>query len=328
MSVAEVLETVLREVDAGRRAALCAVVATRGSTPQPAGAMICVDEAARLTGTLGGGCVEADVRRKAHAMLTAAATTSAADGRAGARGAVLTFALDNDFGYEDGMICGGEMDVAVCVWAPGDPVQPLRDAGHALGDGRGATLTLPVVGPDGVLEYRIRVDAEPRLVIAGAGHISRVLAGLMLPLGFRVHVVDDRGDYACAKRFPPPIETVVGDIASTLEAWPADDNTYFVIVTRGHRHDERALGAVLRLRARYVGMIGSRRKIAVIFDDLRRTGATDDELARVRAPIGLDIHAITTDEIALSIAAELVAVRRAADCVTAIDVDLPPPHGR
>jgi len=162
-----------------------------------------------------------------------------------------------------------------------------------------------------LVEYRVYIDAEPSLVIVGGGHIGRILAGMTAPLGFRVHVVDDRADYANAERFPPPMQTTVGDMAATLKSWPVDANTYIVIVTRGHRHDEDVLQAVLEAPAKYVGMIGSRSKVKTVFDDLRRDGATEAQLSRVHAPIGLDINSVTPEEISLSIAAQLVSVRRA-----------------
>ena len=113
------------------------------------------------------------------------------------------------------------------------------------------------------------------------------------------------------ERFLPPVRTTVGAIDKTLRSWPMDANTFIIIVTRGHKHDEQALKAVIDTPAKYVGMIGSRRKIKVIFGDLRRAGVSDARLETVHAPIGLDIRAVTTNEIALSIAAELVSVRRA-----------------
>jgi len=307
-SVAEVLEKAMVEARAGRPAALCAIVATRGSTPQPAGVIVCVDSAARMTGTLGGGCVEAEVRRRAHQLLSER------------RNAVLSFDLDHDFGYDDGMICGGSMDVAIEVQASNDDLSRLSEAADRLRAGDGATLTLRVDrevaasverGPRERVAYRLHIEPDPKVVIAGAGHISRILASMLAPLGFHVVVIDDRADYANRDRFPTPIEPIAGDMAKTLSAYPIDRRTYVVIVTRGHKHDERALTAVLDSPARYVGMIGSRRKIRVIYGDLKHAGVTDEQLARVHAPIGLDIGAVTTDEIALSIAAEIVSVRRA-----------------
>ncbi len=321
-----IIDAVIKEVRAGRRVALCAIVATRGSTPQPVGTMICVDEAAAITGTLGGGCVEADVRRQAHQLLSArvasplvggagktdsSRSSSTRDDATGPHGGLITFALNSDFGYDDGMICGGRIDVAVGVLSASSPMEPYTEAVEQLRAGLAAVLPVRIDTADGLVEYRVHLEAEPKLIIVGGGHISRVLARMLLPLGFSVHVIDDRADYANAERFPQPIRTTAGDIATLLEAWSIDGNTYIVIVTRGHRHDEIALQAVVDSPAKYIGMIGSRRKIKVIFDDLRRAGATDASLSEVHAPIGLDISAVTTDEIAVSIAAELVSVRRA-----------------
>jgi xanthine dehydrogenase accessory factor len=203
------------------------------------------------------------------------------------------------------------MDIAIRVLSQTAEVHALRAATERLRAGEAATLPVRVQTSAGLVEYRVQLEAPPKLVIAGGGHIGLALAALMVPLGFRVSVVDDRGRFANATRFPPPIEPVVGDIAETLRRWPIDANTYVVIVTRGHRHDEQALAAVLDSRARYIGMIGSRRKIAVIYEDLQRQGKTQKQLDRVHAPIGLHIKAVTPAEIAVSIAAELISVRRA-----------------
>ena len=286
------------ETNAGRAAALCTVVATRGSTPQPPGAMLCVDGNAQITGTLGGGCVEAEVRRRAHELLTAG------------RSAVLTFELDHDFGYDDGMICGGQMDVAVSVYSSSSDAAALRAAHARLVAGEAAVLPIRVEKAGRFAEYRVHLEAMPELIIAGGGHISRILAPWMASLGFHVSVIDDRSEYANAKRFPSPIRPIATDIAGTLKNWAIGPNTYVVIVTRGHKHDEAALQAVLGSRAKYIGMIGSRRKVRVILDDLLHRGATPEQLDRVHAPIGLDIGAVTAEEIAISIAAQLVSIRR------------------
>jgi len=298
MSTIDVLDTVVSELDAGRRAALCVIVAKRGSTPQPPGTMVCVDELAGMTGTLGGGRVEADVRRQARQLLSAG------------RSKLITLALDDDLSFADGMICGGQIDVAVAAVLPTD-LERYKDALHRIRAGHAVGLPVRVDTGERLVEYRVYIDAEPSLVIVGGGHIGRILAGMTAPLGFRVHVVDDRADYANAERFPPPMQTTVGDMAATLKSWPVDANTYIVIVTRGHRHDEDVLQAVLEAPAKYVGMIGSRSKVKTVFDDLRRDGATEAQLSRVHAPIGLDINSVTPEEISLSIAAQLVSVRRA-----------------
>ena len=294
----DILEAVVNEVDAGRRVALCAIVATRGSTPQPAGVFVCVDEAANMIGTLGGGCVEADLRRRAHTLLS------------NGHSELVTVTLDHDFGYDDGMICGGQMDVAIQVLSDPRDTRPHREAVELLRNAKAAAIPMCVTTDTGLVGYRINVESAPRLLIAGAGHIARVIAGLAVPLGFDVHVIDDRADYANPQRFPPPVHTTAGPIDTTLEQLAPDGSTYVVIVTRGHKHDEKALQAVLDSPTKYIGMIGSRRKIAVTFDDLKHAGATDEQLARVHAPIGLSIGAVTTEEIAVSIVAELISVRR------------------
>jgi xanthine dehydrogenase accessory factor len=297
--IEDVLRKVVDEVGAGRPVALCAIVAARGSTPQPAGTMVCVDHAAHLTGTLGGGCVEADVRRKAHQCLSDKV------------GRMITFALDHDFGYDDGMLCGGQMDVALAVYSPANDIGAIVNALQQLNQGLPAEIPLRLSVDAGNVEYCIRIAATPKLVIVGGGHIGRILAQMSVPLGFRVTVLDDRQQFANPDRFPPPITPVAGDISAALKEWPIDSDTYFVIVTRGHKHDEAALRSVIGSSVRYIGMIGSRRKIRVIFDDLKHDGTPDAQLARVHAPIGLKIGAVTAEEIALSIAAELVSVRRA-----------------
>lgn len=296
--VEEVLRKVISETASGRPVALCAIVVARGSTPQPVGTMVCVDHAAHVTGTLGGGCVEADVRRQAHQCL--APRTSR----------LATFILDHDFGFDDGMLCGGRMDVAIAVYAKADETVALEDALRRISSGGSAEIPLRVTQEAKSVVYRVRVAAAPKLVIVGGGHIGRLLAEMMVAMDFRVSVLDDRSEFANPQRFPPPITAVTGDIATTLEKWDVDANTYVVIVTRGHQHDEAALKSILNSPACYLGMIGSRRKIRVIFDDLRRDGASEDQLARVHAPIGLEIGAVTAQEIALSIAAQLVSVRR------------------
>lgn len=299
MSIHETLLAVANEIAAGRGAALCAIVATRGSTPQPPGAMVCVNSAVQMTGTLGGGCVEAEVRQRAFELLSRRHSE------------LLTFQLDHDFGYDDGLICGGQMDVAISVFDQASDVNMLCAASECLRAGQEAVIPLRVQSTQGSVDYRVTIEASPELVVAGAGHIGKVLAEMAASLGFRVVVVDDRVEYSNVKRFRPPIRTVVGNIAETLREWPIDPSTYIVIVTRGHKHDEEALGAVLGRAAKYVGMIGSRRKIAVIFDDLRHAGFSMAQLEQVHAPVGLSIGAVTPDEIAVSIAAELISVRRA-----------------
>jgi xanthine dehydrogenase accessory factor len=151
---------------------------------------------------------------------------------------------------------------------------------------------------------------EPRLLIAGSGYVAQALARLAAPLGWRVALVDDRSEFAGSAALPPGAEVAVAEIAGWLRERQADAMSAIVIVTRGHRSDEEALRAAIESAASYVGMIGSPSKVRNIFRHLLRAGTPRADLERVHAPIGLDLGAQTPDEIALSIAAELLAWRR------------------
>ncbi len=292
-------EAIVEQVEAGRRVALCGVVKTRGSTPQSPGAMLLLDDRMHSLGTLGGGCVEAEVRKQAFTLLQAGEPR------------LLSFQLNHDYGWDDGLICGGGMDVAVMpVLTPAD-LPAFRNLIADIRAGADARVRFRVMQDDQLVEYALLVEAEPKLVIAGAGHVGAALAKLCVELEFDVTVIDDRADFANATRLPPPIHVRVGDIEQTLRSHPIDRDTYVVIVTRGHNHDEQALSAAINSDAKYLGMIGSRRKIQLIFDDLAATGVARDTLDRVHAPIGMKINSVTVPEIAVSIAAELISVRRA-----------------
>jgi xanthine dehydrogenase accessory factor len=153
------------------------------------------------------------------------------------------------------------------------------------------------------------IAGPPDLYVFGAGHVGRSLADLAATLGFRVHVVDDREKFADAGRFPPGVEVVVDDIPSWLREHRLPEAAYAVVVTRGHRHDLDALRELATRELKYLGLIGSRAKIARLYSTLVEDGLDAARLERVHAPIGLDIGAVTPEEIAVSIAAELVAVR-------------------
>jgi xanthine dehydrogenase accessory factor len=148
-----------------------------------------------------------------------------------------------------------------------------------------------------------------RLVIVGAGHVGQKVAELAAAVDFDVWVVDDREEYCNPQRFPDAKRLIVGAIDQALSGLDVDRNTYSIIVTRGHNHDEEALFHLAETSARYVGMIGSRRKIKLIFSDLLREGISREALGRVYAPLGFEIGSQTVPEIAVSIVAELVAHR-------------------
>lgn len=293
-----VLESFLAELDAGRSVSLCSVVATRGSTPQSAGATMLLRSDFSTQGTLGGGCVEAEVKRRAFELLQAGDSE------------LLDFVLDHDYGWDDGLICGGRMDIAVASFSPGQDVGAFREALDLMRRRRSASIPL-IVSHDGRQRlYRVRLELPPTLLIAGAGHVGQAVAKLAIDLDFHVVVIDDRADMAHRNRFDERVELRVGDIAEVLGGYPIDPQCYVVIVTRGHQNDEQALEAVIRSDATYVGLIGSKRKARLIFEDLRQGGISEALLSRVRTPIGLEIGAVLVSEIAVSIAGELVAHRR------------------
>jgi len=234
------------------------VIAAQGSTPQRAGAKMLVFADGRTIGTIGGGCYENDAIGKARLAIT--------DGRS----AVVRYELNDDFAQENGLICGGRMDVHV------DPLLP-----------------------------------DPHLFVIGAGHVGFHLGRIAAGAGFRLHVVDDREKFASVERFPGA-DVIIDSIPEWLHRAEIPQSAFVVVVTRGHQHDLEAMRALAARDIRYLGLIGSRAKIARIYDALVAEGMPIECLERVRAPIGFEIGAVTPAEIAVSILAELIAVRRGA----------------
>jgi xanthine dehydrogenase accessory factor len=302
-SIDQLLDRAAALLESGRKVALCLLVGTKGSTPASPGAMMLVDDAAELYGTVGGGCVEAEVRRRVFEMMGSDRT------------GLLQFNLDHDYGWDDGLICGGAIDVAVALPADG---RPLRAVAEAYRRREPTELSVVVDPGEGVggggggdrQRYVLALLPRPQLLIAGAGHVGQAVCRLALDLDFDVAVFDDRHDLL-ERYIPDPARRVAGPMHETMAQQPIDGGTYIVIVTRGHRHDEQVLGAVAEQPARYIGMIGSRRKVKLTFDELRAAGVSEEALQRVRAPIGLDIGSVTVNEVALAIAAQLVEARRA-----------------
>ncbi|MBD0370625.1 MAG: XdhC family protein [Pyrinomonadaceae bacterium] len=156
-----------------------------------------------------------------------------------------------------------------------------------------------------------RIEAEPRLVICGAGHVGAHLARLARMLGFRTTLIDDRADFVTRERFPDTgIELVAARTWTEALQREVGRNVYVAVVTRGHNEDEECLRAVLAAGPRYVGMIGSKRRTNIVLERLREQGASPEVLKEVRAPIGLDIGAVSPEEVALAILSEIVAERR------------------
>lgn len=351
----EIYQKVLELIESEEIGAYCTVVETKGSTPQKPGSKLLILPDLRNVGTLGGGCVEAEARRQAIGLMQ------------GGSPRLLDFQLDSDYGWDDGLICGGNMKIFIDLPQTEEEsliltrLQELSEAKVPLVSTTvvkseidhirvGAKMLFPANGEKvgslgdtaletalqdelievlekdapGVFRWQVErdqggdgavwvfmdaVQPRPTLLIAGAGHVGQALCHLGKWLGFNVAIVDDRADFASEERLPEADEIIIGDIAEELRKYPVDHLTYAVVVTRGHQHDEEALHSVIESNARYVGLIGSRRKIKLIYDDLRDMGIPEERLAQVYAPIGLDINSKTVPEIAVSIAAQLIQVR-------------------
>ncbi|MFV0442497.1 MAG: XdhC family protein [Planctomycetaceae bacterium] len=341
------LQTLVQAVSAGRGVCYTALVETRGSTPQKAGAQMLVFSDGSQAGTLGGGCVEADVKRQALERLT------------GGGSRVLSFTLDHDYGWDDGLICGGRMQMLVDPCPAGSDVDYYRRYSELVDTGAGCTEVVAIepthdglnagaqllfdaqgeltasrgVNREAVLPATSAVQSvlrplamrprpyqanglsfltqlpRCRLVIVGGGHVGQRVAQLASEVDFDVWVFDDRESYCRSELFPTAAQRVCAPFETALSQLTLSASDFCIIVTRGHQHDQAALFQVVNKPARYLGMIGSKRKIRMIFDDLRRAGVSDDTLRRVHAPLGLDIGSQTVPEIAVSIVAELIAER-------------------
>ena len=159
-------------------------------------------------------------------------------------------------------------------------------------------------------EYFIEAyTTPPQLVLCGGGHVSRAIASLAKPLGFRLYITDDREEFANKERFPEADILIVKRPEEAIPELPINTNSFIIIATRGHRFDNVALEAAVKTPARYVGLLGSKRKTILIYEDLVRSGVPVDRIKEIRSPLGLDIHARTPEEIAVSIIAEVLMFR-------------------
>jgi xanthine dehydrogenase accessory factor len=256
----DIYEEIVKLRQEGRRGAVATIVNVRGSIPSFETAKMLVRDDGSITGTIGGGCVEAEVWQAAREVMESEKPRS------------LTFNLNQDPKYDTGLVCGGTLDIFI------EPVLPPAS-----------------------------------LYIFGAGHVSVNLYKVARGAGFDVSVIDDRETYASRERFPEAKEVIAEDFEQAMARLTPNESSYIVIVTRGHRDDMRVLRWAVQTRAQYIGMIGSKRKTITIFRELTKEGLPAQLFDRVHAPVGLDIGAITPEEIAVAITAELIAVRRHAE---------------
>ena len=345
----DVFREALNLANKGEPFVIATVIGTKGSTPQKPGAKLLVREDGTGVGTLGGGCVEGDIWFAAKMLLKEGGNAQVTDyllnediaAREGlVCGGTMYFLIDpvfdpstivnpisNIVGAYDGSSGVGLATLLKPSQGKGkigDKMFVSKDGSFngSLGDtyrdqevmeslktlvdyGRVQTL----VTKDGSEVFMEGFTTPASVVIAGGGHISKALSPLISMLGLRLHVVDDRPEFANQERFPDAESVVVADYATGLTQLDIRPNTSVVIATRGHREDDRALEAAVRSPAGYVGLVGSKRKTILIYEELLQHGIPIDRLKAVHAPVGLDIGAKTPEEIAVSIMAEIVAFR-------------------
>jgi xanthine dehydrogenase accessory factor len=252
-------EEILKMKSEGRSGALATIVSTKGSTPREVGAKMLIFENGKILGTIGGGCMEAEVWQEAMKVI------------AEEKPRTIHFDLTGREAAESGMICGGVMDIFV------EPLVPT-----------------------------------PKVFIFGGGHISLFVAKMSTMVGFQVAVIDDRPQFANKERFPDAEEVIAEEFPLALPKLQVNRSSYLVIVTRGHAYDQEILEWAVNTEAKYIGMIGSRKKIQTVYTNLKEKGVDPGKFQNVHAPIGLDIGAMTPEEIAVSIVAEMIKVRRGA----------------
>lgn len=314
--------SIVHALEAGQPVQLVSILAASGSTPRGAGAVLAVFPDGSSAGTIGGGNVEYEAVRLASALLRS--------GENGLRD--FRFAPGEDLG----MACGGQATLHFHHLSPGDgsTAALLRRLLTSSGENRDQWLVRRLEGaqvletlladrdtpelPPGLLEHRavfregwfsLPAVRAGLVYIFGGGHVSQALVPLLAAAGFRPAVWDDRPEFVSPDRFPQAERLFCGpfeEVSSRLSVTADDD---VVIMTRGHQADYTVLAQLLRSGARYLGCIGSRRKLALCRERLLAEGFTEEEYRRLHAPIGLNIGAETPAEIAVSVAAELIAVR-------------------
>ncbi len=256
----DIFDEIVRLRRAGRKCAIATIVEVNGSIPSFESAKILVRDDGTFLGTIGGGCVEAEVWNAAREVIETEKPRH------------LTFSLGQDAAYDNGLICGGQLNVFV------EPVVP-----------------------------------QPKAYIFGAGHISKSLSKIATIAGFETAVIDNREQFANRERFPEAAEVHAAEYEDVFPKLTVHSGTYIAIVTRGHRDDMRVLRWAITTPARYIAMIGSKRKTIAVVKELEKEGFPREAFDRIFAPMGFEIGAITPEEIAVSVVAEMVAARRAPD---------------
>jgi xanthine dehydrogenase accessory factor len=256
----DLYDEIVRLRKLGQKCAVATIVQVNGSIPSFESAKILVREDGSFMGTVGGGCVEAEVWNAAREVIETEKPRH------------LSFSLGQDAAYDEGLICGGQLNIFV------EPVIP-----------------------------------QPRAFIFGGGHVSKGISKIATLAGFSTSIIDNREAFANPERFPEAEATYAEEYEDAFPKLPVNSSSYIIIVTRGHRDDMRVLRWAVNTPARYIAMIGSKRKTISVVHELEKEGIPREAFEKVFAPMGLEIGAELPEEIAISVVAEMIAVRRAPD---------------
>jgi len=348
----EVIEETVRLLKKNEPCVLATVVRTKGMTPQKAGAKQLIRQDGSSIGTLGGGCVEGDIWFYAKEMLREKSgpqfrdyylneDVAAKDGLV--CGGTMYFFIEPFWQPQEYLPFANEItnayqggppvSLATVVSGPdgkglGQKVL-IRQDGTTFGSLENEKLLAEVIkvgrklaafgknqivqSEDGAEVYVEGFTTPPTLVIMGGGHVGRTIYNLALTLGFRIYVIDDRPEFSNKERFPQAVETIVADFEKGLNSVPVHFNTFILVATRGHRYDDAATQSAIKTKARYIGLLGSKRKNLMIFRDLLKNGISLDRIREINAPVGLNIGALTPEELAVSIMAEIIKCIRGGD---------------
>jgi xanthine dehydrogenase accessory factor len=349
--VQDVDSEIVKSLGKKEKLVLATLVTRVGSAPRAVGAKYLIKADGSSVGSIGGGCVEAEVWQKAQKVME------------NGEGEILHFELTSEQLAEGGLVCGGNIGIfleplredflniyqeaarirqkggsailATLISVDGDFPKGegskilMKTSGEKVGSLLGGLeLEKRILSEGGVLLKEMKpkvlvlsaenrkmeillepVFSEPTAYVFGGGHVSEQLAPLAKRVHFKVVVIDDREMFANRERFPEVDEVIVSEFEKCFDQLNMDDSSYIVIVTRGHLYDGFVLEQAVKTNARYIGMIGSKKKIKTLYQNLMKKGISKEALKRVHAPIGLDINSETPEEIAVSIIAELIKVR-------------------
>ncbi len=340
----DMYDEILKSLETEERVMLATIIATTGSTPASAHSKMLIRQQGIVSaGTIGGGCMEGDVITSAHKLFDAGVAdilTFQLNNDDVEHGLICGGSLDvfiepvtrrdipmfrslkllRDAGKDSLLLSLLEPDKTISQKFVVDDQTAIQEIQKKIG---AIPFDLHNVVQKTLHRQetrRIRFDdreliiepiaGSPSLIIFGGGHVSKYVCRFASAIGFRVMIIDDRPSFANRQRFPDAVETIADDFTSVFDRISITGSSYIVIVTRGHRYDEEVLERAIRTDARYIGMIGSKKKVLTTFEHILNRGGSAEALRRVYAPIGIDVSAVTAEEIGLSIVAELTKIRR------------------